>query len=234
MGILNSISKALSSLKNTSSSSKQSVTATKSSSSSGNGYNSGSNYSGRETAYTWNDGTTTYSNATRYQDAAKEAGKTGVGLSSAVTYSTGGPTVASGNGFTNKGYSNSSQTGSYYDQALEQEKRALAGINTNNMQYTEPLLSFQQEMYPYMQSYVPDYSAMFNNMQNQNNAYMQNITDMLNSYKNSGASNTILENSYVNDALGRKRGTGAYIKSGSNASNAISRYLAGDVFKNKR
>lgn len=52
------------------------------------GYGSGSGYSNRETAYTFNDGTTVYSNATRWEDAAKEAGNTS-GLKSAVTYMTG-------------------------------------------------------------------------------------------------------------------------------------------------
>lgn len=60
-------------------------------------YNSGNGYTNRETAYTWNDNgvnKTTYSNATRYEDALKEAVANGTlsqgaKLSSAVTYSKG-------------------------------------------------------------------------------------------------------------------------------------------------
>jgi hypothetical protein len=52
-------------------------------------YKSGSSYDdGRETLYTWNDGTTTKSKATNYLDAAKEAGKENIGLRNAVTYNT--------------------------------------------------------------------------------------------------------------------------------------------------
>lgn len=176
------------------------------------GYGKGSGYSGRETAYTWKDGTTTVSNATRYEDARREAGKgSDVGLSSAVTYSTGGPSVSSGNGFTNRVYSRS------------------GGGGGGGYQYP------QQQYQP--QIIMPDYSSLFNsafnNMQNTNNSFMQSITDMLNKRNEKSNVNTIQESNYVNDALGRKNGTGAQISSAQNSSNAISRYLAGDVFKNK-
>ena len=66
-------------------------------SSSGTNYNRGNGYTNRETAYTWNDNgvnKTTYSNATRYEDALKEAVANGTlsqgaKLSSAVTYGKG-------------------------------------------------------------------------------------------------------------------------------------------------
>lgn len=80
--------------------SKNGVTISSSSgggSSSGTNYNRGNGYTNRETAYTWNDNgvnKTTYSNATRYEDALKEAVANGAlsqgaKLSSAVTYSKG-------------------------------------------------------------------------------------------------------------------------------------------------
>ena len=75
------------------------------------GYGSGKGYSNRETAFTWKDGTTTYSNATNYLDAAKEAGKEGVGLSRASTYSTKNGEKT---GFTNSIYSNDGKSGTAY------------------------------------------------------------------------------------------------------------------------
>lgn len=234
---MDSITKTLDAIKNASSGSTSSGGT---STSGGNGYNSGSNYSGRETAFTWSDGSTTYSPSTNYLDAQKEGGKQGVNLVSAVTYDKGGPTVSSGNGFTDQTYSNSQQTGTYYDQALAREKQALQGINNTQQPDipVQPLPSIQQQLQPQpITQTIPDYSSMFssalNGMQNQNNSFMQSITDKLNSYKNSGGTNTVSENNYVNDTLGRKSGTGAYIKSATNSSNAISRYLAGDVFKNR-
>ena len=60
---------------------RPSRTSSKGSASSGSiNYNKGNGYNGRETAYSWKDGTTTSSNATNWRDAAKEAGKEGVGL----------------------------------------------------------------------------------------------------------------------------------------------------------
>lgn len=44
-------------------------------------------YDDRETQWRWNDGSMTYSNHTDYRDAAKAAGKEGVGLSGSTTYS---------------------------------------------------------------------------------------------------------------------------------------------------
>lgn len=55
------------------------------------GYGRGKGYSNRETAFHWSDGTTTYSNATDYRDAAEMAGKelSKTQLLSATTYGTG-------------------------------------------------------------------------------------------------------------------------------------------------
>ena len=136
-----------------SSSSNKSSSSSSNSSSSSSGYGSGSGYGNRETAFTWKDGSTTYSNATNWQDAAKEAGKTNVGLASASTYYSSGTqknngSYSSGGGsdgkggtngqtsFTNNIYSQDSQTGKTYDNALTYEKALaeqygmkVAGVN---------------------------------------------------------------------------------------------------------
>ena len=91
MGILSSFASAVKSAASKSnSSSNSSSNKSSSNSSSGSGYGSGNGYGNRETAYTWKDGSTTYSNATNYMDAAKEAGKENVGLASASTYYSSG------------------------------------------------------------------------------------------------------------------------------------------------
>lgn len=138
MGLISKVASAAKA-KSSSSSSSSGSSSSKSAGSS-SGYGSGSGYGNRETAYTWNDGSTTYSNATRYEDAAKEAGKTNVGLASAVSYSSNGTQVKNGsytegggsdgkggtNGqtsFTNKIYSQDKQTGKNYDNAIRYEQQ---------------------------------------------------------------------------------------------------------------
>lgn len=140
MGLISKVASAAKSALSKSSSSSSSSGSSSSKSSSSSGYGSGSGYGNRETAYTWNDGSTTYSNATRYEDAAKEAGKTNVGLSSAVSYysdqtqknngsyTEGGGSDGKGgtNGqtsFTNNIYSQNKQTGKNYDNALTYEQQ---------------------------------------------------------------------------------------------------------------
>lgn len=140
MGLISKVVSAAKSAKAKSSSSSSSSGSSSSNSSSSSGYGSGSGYGNRETAYTWNDGSTTYSNATRYEDAAKEAGKTNVGLASAVSYSSNGTQTKNGsytggggsdgkggtNGqtsFTNNIYSQNKQTGKAYDNALTYEQQ---------------------------------------------------------------------------------------------------------------
>lgn len=105
-----------SSSKSSSSSSKSSSSSSKSSGASAN-YNSGNGYTNRQTAYTWNDNgknITTYSNATRYEDALREAiaqGQlsTGAKLSQAVTYGTN-TRIKDENGITHVG-AGSAETG---------------------------------------------------------------------------------------------------------------------------
>ena len=136
-----------------SSSSSSSGSSSSKSSSSSSGYGSGSGYGNRETAFTWKDGDTTYSNATNWVDAAKEAGKENIGLANAATYYSSGTqknngSYSSGGGsdgkggtngqtsFTNKVYSQNNQTGKNYENALTYEKQLadqynmiVAGVN---------------------------------------------------------------------------------------------------------
>lgn len=112
-------------------------------------YNSGNGYTNRETAYTWNDNgvnKTTYSNATRYEDALKEAVANGTlsqgaKLSSAVTYSKGSAgdsrynSAESADKNGNKMgstaiYSSLKPSGTSYANALSNE---MATANENNM-----------------------------------------------------------------------------------------------------
>lgn len=141
MGLISRVaSAAKSALSKKSSSSSSSSGSSSSKSSSSSGYGRGSGYGNRETAYTWKDGSTTYSDATDYRDAAKAAGKTNVGLSSAVSYysdqtqKNNGSYVAGGgsdgkggtNGqtsFTNNIYSQNKQTGKNYDNAIRYEQQ---------------------------------------------------------------------------------------------------------------
>lgn len=86
-------------------------------------YGGGRTYEGRETAYVWKDGTTTYSNLTRWDDAAKAAGKEGVGLASAHTYR-----VNNGKSVSDKPYVSDS---SYQPDSLKMAKQSreqLAGV----------------------------------------------------------------------------------------------------------
>lgn len=132
--------------------SKNGVTISSSSgggSSSGTNYNRGNGYTNRETAYTWNDNgvnKTTYSNATRYEDALKEAVANGTlsqgaKLSSAVTYSKGSAgdsrynSAESADKNGNKMgstaiYSSLKPSGTSYANALSNE---MATANENNM-----------------------------------------------------------------------------------------------------
>ena len=112
-------------------------------------YNSGNGYTNRETAYTWNDNgvnKTTYSNATRYEDALKEAVANGTlsqgaKLSSAVTYrkgSAGDSRYNSAESADKNGnkmgstaiYSSLKPSGTSYANALSNE---MAAANENNM-----------------------------------------------------------------------------------------------------
>lgn len=132
--------------------SKNGVTISSSSgggSSSGTNYNRGNGYTNRETAYTWNDNgvnKTTYSNATRYEDALKEAVANGTlsqgaKLSSAVTYrkgSAGDSRYNSAESADKNGnkmgstaiYSSLKPSGTSYANALSNE---MAAANENNM-----------------------------------------------------------------------------------------------------
>lgn len=132
--------------------SKNGVTISSSSgggSSSGTNYNRGNGYTNRETAYTWNDNgvnKTTYSNATRYEDAYKEALakgdlSEGAKLSSAVTYrkgSAGDSRYNSAESADKNGnkmgstaiYSSLKPSGTSYANALSNE---MAAANENNM-----------------------------------------------------------------------------------------------------
>lgn len=132
--------------------SKNGVTISSSSgggSSSGTNYNRGNGYTNRETAYTWNDNgvnKTTYSNATRYEDALKEAVANGTlsqgaKLSSAVTYgkgSAGDSRYNSAESADKNGnkmgstaiYSSLKPSGTSYANALSNE---MATANENNM-----------------------------------------------------------------------------------------------------
>lgn len=106
------------------------------------GYGRGTGYSNRETAYRWSDGTTTYSNATDYRDAAAAAGKSlgNISLVSATTYGTGSLTGDSKNygvtvvgdgsgksGFTKNIYSNNQGHGKAYETA-QMQTEYLSGL----------------------------------------------------------------------------------------------------------
>jgi len=106
------------------------------------GYGRGTGYSNRETAFRWSDGTTTYSNATDYRDAAAAAGKSlnNVSLVSSTTYGTGSLTGNSHNygvtavgdgsgksGFTKSIYSNNQGSGNSYD-AAQMQAAYLSGL----------------------------------------------------------------------------------------------------------
>lgn len=112
-------------------------------------YNKGYGYTNRETAYTWNDNgvnKTTYSNATRYEDALKEAIANGTlsqgaKLSSAVTYrkgSAGDSHYNSAESADKNGnkmgstaiYSSLKPSGTSYANSLSNE---IAAANENNM-----------------------------------------------------------------------------------------------------
>ena len=134
LGALGTIGNAVvSGLKNSTSNNNTSSNSTASNSSSSTpvntGYGSGVGYGNREVAFTWNDGTTTYSNATRWEDAAKEAGKQGVGLANSVSYMSSGQQKANGN---NSIYSNNSQTGNNYTNALTYEQMVANNYDLGN------------------------------------------------------------------------------------------------------
>lgn len=153
IGILGAIGSALAGAaasaakKNSGSSSGQKVTASrgesskssgtavsskdKTGSATGSGYQSGGAYGNRETAYTWKDGTTTYSGDTNWRDAAKREGKEGIGLKSAVTYSignnrSGGKLTGGGSGgrtsFSDRWYSSATPNKYDYQNALRYEQ----------------------------------------------------------------------------------------------------------------
>lgn len=131
----------------------------------------GGTYDDKETQWKWSDGSTTYSNHTDYRDAAKAAGKDGVGLKSSTTYSTKpGKTEGVSNG-TSAGYSrNSPLSREAYNYAAS-ERRRLAGLydvdpNTGeryNRGYDYPRGGFPSYS-------IPEYS----------NPYADKIDDLLN------------------------------------------------------
>lgn len=103
---------------------KVSGNSNSSSSSSRGGYGKDQNYGSRETAYTFNDGQTYYSQATRWEDAAKQAGNTS-GLKSAVTYNNG----------TGKGVTTFGGSSGYHGSTPQNEK-----AYNNAMRYEQDLL----------------------------------------------------------------------------------------------
>lgn len=109
-------------------------TGKKSSSSSGGGYGSGQNYGSRETLYTFNDGQNYYSQATRWEDAAKQAGNTS-GLKSAVTYNNGTgkgvTTFGGGSGY----HGTSPQNENAYNNAMRYEQDILNAILSGNLTF---------------------------------------------------------------------------------------------------
>lgn len=108
-------------------------------SSGGNGYNKGSQYSNRETEYRFKDGQVYYGPETNWQDAAKAAGNTS-GLSSAVTYYTGGdPNSIDENNRVTVGFTTGKTGGSKpsnqqaYDNAMNYEKDLMeTALQTGN------------------------------------------------------------------------------------------------------
>lgn len=268
MSILSNI---VSSIKNAVSSANKntSVTATKGSSSSSeapatNSYKSGSGYASRETAYTWTDGSTTYSNHTNYQDAQKEAGKTGVGLVNAVSYPTGNSngSSANANGNGNNGYSNSSPNGNYYSDALAYEKSVADshGMGNNNGAYgsgggggyNNDFVMYlpQGSMYNNQQQFsmpnYDDYFNQFNNslsgMQNQNNLNYSGLATSIDKLTNASYNNQQYMNSKSNqvnlsdDSLLKKTQSKnpSVGYQAKGASNAINRLLATESFNQSK
>lgn len=115
------------------------------------GYGSGMGYGNRETAYTWKDGSTTYSNATRYEDAAREAGKVGVGLSSSVSYGSSGQQKQNGNSGI---YSNGTATGKNYENAIKYEQQ----VANNYGLGTDPSAGKYGVGYGYTDTYYNPYT----------------------------------------------------------------------------
>lgn len=182
------------------------------------GYGIGKGYGDRETAYTWKDGTTTYSNATRYEDAAKEAGKVGVGLSSAVSYGSSGQQKQNGN---NNIYSKNTATGKNYENALRYEQQ----VANNYGLGTDPSAGKYGYGYGYTDTYyTPSYeTAMLPGIAdnlgvNQNTAYgniqdfavnqdKNNIYQNVNPYIRQNPYDELLKNSksYYNDMEDRTK-----------------------------
>ena len=180
-------------------------TVNTSSTGNGAGYGTGNGYANRESAFTWNDGTTTFSNATNYSDAAKLAGKDDVGLSGAVSYLSSATQKKNGTafnynvdaegktdgqtGFTKDIYSKSDQTANNYNNALyyENELRSLYGLDDiegmgayaaglNSPASSNPY----QDMLSYVQSQYDDYERKIIEM---NKSAMDNGTRRLESQK---------------------------------------------------
>ncbi len=156
--------------KKPSSSSSSSKGSSSSSGSSGGStnYNRGNSYNGRQTAYTWKDNTTTYSYATNWQDAAREAGKEGVGLKSAVSYTTnGGSPISTSSGSKGSSYRPAidSTTGrNAYAQALADE--AMAGSWRNPLNNGKNINSYNSAMEDFYNFYKNLSSAERNEFKN--------------------------------------------------------------------
>ena len=117
-------------------------------------YKQGGTYGGRETAYTWKDGTTTYSNLTRWEDAAKEAGKEGVGLASAVSYR-----VNNGKPVSDRAYSSSySYDQNGYDAAkrYREQLAGVWGVDPGTGEYTGNYAGPEQGYYGEQQRFTLD------------------------------------------------------------------------------
>lgn len=148
-------------------------------------YNSGNGYNNRETAFTWKDGTTTYSNVTNWQDAAKEAGKEGVGLSSAVSYSTAGgadTTTSNGNIYSFKDPAKDSASGrNAYAEALGTEyAMSSAGNSYNNGQTLPNTYNSLNDFYNYYSGLSDEQKK--NLKQNSTSTILNAIKEMENGY----------------------------------------------------
>ena len=154
----------------TSSSSSSSKGSSSSSGSSGGStnYNKGNGYNGKQTLFSWKDGTFTVSNATNWQDAAKAAGKEGVGLKSAVTYTVSGgkdSSTSKGNIYSSNNPSVDSTTGrNAYAQALADE--AMAGSWRNPLNNGKNINSYNSAMEDFYNFYKNLSSAERNEFKN--------------------------------------------------------------------
>lgn len=178
-------------------------------------YNSGNGYTNRESRFTWNDNgkqVTTYSNATRYEDALAEAIKNGqlsnnAKLSQAVTYGTstrsrdengnvvvGKNSASSSKGgiYSNTGASKDSSTGR--DAAAEAlAHMAMASSPSNAWNKGKTLDSYYDSMddfYDYFHSLTPEeqYGLYHNGTGTQSGAILSALRALENGYTPTGIS----------------------------------------------